>query len=219
MTSLQIFNSWFNNSRKSKPVPASLPIEKKWFLSEMSSFYTLAGTINKTWSDKDFEKFEVRELSYPLIRRLLETYFRILYIFDDITEISERMDRYSKHIAYLYTKSYNELDEIEKDLKNKGWLEKSYLSTLPITNKGKKDSIFNNVKSMLEQIKSITGGHFGSFYMWYRITSFYSHGNINKEIWDTISLTNNNFPIIRVSKLIEKIAEDYNERIKDLRLK
>lgn len=211
MTELNNFNLWYEQNYKNKKINTSLSNDKRWFLSEMSSFYSISGSICNTWKDQNyFDRFEVRELVYPLIRRILETYFRILYIFDDSTKVMQRMNEYIEYIKCSYNKCYNDFQSLDQFLTDNNIPHQSLVTRLPIISNGTPNHFFGNVKSMLEQVKNFSGNNFGDFYLWYRIASFYTHGNINFEVWDIISPSNNNFPVIHVYDLFELIAKDYN---------
>ena len=213
MTELDKFNLWYEANHKDKTINSSLQNHEKWFLSEMSSFYSISGSITATWENQSFfDKFEVRELAYPLIRRLLETYFRVLYIFDNQATLEQRMNDYIEYIKDSYNKCYNDIQSIDQYLTNANISHQSHISQLPRISNGFSNKFFSNVKSMLEQVKN-AGNNFGDFYLWYRITSFYTHGNINFELWNIISPSNNNFPIVRVYDLFELMAKDYNRII------
>lgn len=218
MTYFDQFNDWFKNKHQNL-ITTSMPSYKRWFISEMYSFYSISNSILDTWTEDDFIKHpEVLEMAYPQIRRLLESYFRILYIFNDESKIKERFNTYVEHIKALYSKAYNDISEMDENLKKENVALKSLLDLLPKPMPGKTDKFFDNVKSMLEQVRNEDGKNFGSFYIWYRITSFYSHGNINKEIWDNISPSNANFLVLGIKNLINLIANTYIVKIKELNL-
>lgn len=216
MKELDKFNLWYEANHKDKPINSSLQDYKRWFLLEMSSFYSISGSITATWKSPEyFDKFEVRELAYPLIRRLLETYFRVLYIFDERATLEQKMNDYIGYVKNLYHKCYNDIQSIDQFLTNANIQHKSYVNQLPSIDKGTPNKCYDNVKSMLEQVKNSAGSNFGDFYLWYRIASFYTHGNINFELWNIISPNNNNFPIIHIYDLFELMAKDYNKIINE----
>lgn len=115
------FNNWFITNWKDKQIPSSLSIEKRLFLSEMFTFYSVANTIWDSFTPQQHNNqiFEYKQLIYPQLRRLLEFYFRAIYIFEDIAnaaQISTRINDYLKFIRSQYNKMWNDINRNEQSL-------------------------------------------------------------------------------------------------------
>lgn len=187
-------------------------IELKIFVTELFSFYSLSNGILITYNEEDNKKFEFKQMTYPIIRRLLEKYFNILYIFDNPKEINNRCKSYLKNIEIQYNKMIKELQENNYPTNGLPSQMQKYNNETDYP---------NNIKSMLQTIKNDNikpnGKNYNLEFLYpqYRILSFYAHGNIDKTILDEISPNNSNFPVIKIPEIINLIANHYNVLIEE----
>ena len=223
---LTTFNNWFDTNWKGKQIPSSLPIEKRLFLSEMFTFYSVANTIWNSFTQQqhDDQIFEYKQLIYPQLRRLLEFYFRAIYIFEDLTntaQISTRINDYLAFVRSQYNKMWNDINSNEQSLIAGGFgsvINPMIPKLPPKMQPARKDTIYGNVSNLLRNTHR-NGPDMSALYTLYRITSFYSHGDINFEIMADFSPTGNmNFPIIKTEKALDLMASEYEHLIKELSL-
>jgi len=176
---------------------------KKYLVSEMYSFYSASYTILNDYSDQNAETQEFKDVIYPVLRRLLESCFRIIYIFDDNTKINERYEEYLKMIEEEYNSMLNDLQTY--DYPTAGLPAKMYKFN------GAGDML--NLRDMLNakrnKLTNDNGDPLTFLYPSYRVLSFYAHGNINKEILDVLSPTNNTFSVVNVPSILKLIANQY----------
>jgi len=179
---------------------------KEYFVSEMYSFYSLAKNVLETYNNVDNAETvpELREMLYPIVRRLLESYFRIMYIFDESTKTQEHFESYLKYIEKEY-------DKMLKDL-----LKYNYPTNglNPATNNYAHASKWpRDLKTMLSYLKNNSTTKLTFLYPKYRILCFYAHGNINKSIMDMVfskqAGATNNFSVIEIPYILSLIASYY----------
>lgn len=180
--------------------------EIKMFIDELYSFYSLSHGILAIYSDEAHKTAEFKQMAYPVIRRLLEKYFNILYIFDDQTKTENRYKSYLRSIEIQYNKMLKDLTENNYPVNGLPSEMRKYSG---------EDIYPNDVKSMLATVKNNNIKPNGKnirldfLYPTYRILSFYAHGNISQVIIDELSSCQN-FSIIKIPETINLIANHYN---------
>ena len=85
--------------------------ETKMFLDELFSFNSIKNKILEEYSEEASNTEEFKQMVYPVIRRLLEKYFNILYIFDQPEKMADRYKSYLKSIETQYNKMLKDLTE------------------------------------------------------------------------------------------------------------
>lgn len=120
-----------------------------------------------------------RQISIPILRLLLESYFRVIYICSckDIKIQSERFKKILSTTANEYNKFIKVLNEYPKYF-NK------LIDGLPPCAKSSGKSI--TIKNLLKDISSSEENNLSFLYGFYRLTSFYVHGNIDIVTWKVI---------------------------------
>jgi hypothetical protein len=181
----------------------------RFFVDEMDIFHSLSGTIyeylknNETTIDTDSFKHFI----YPVIRRLLEKCFTILYIFEDKSKCVQRYESYLKYIEGEYNKMYADLEKYDYPVQGLPKDLHAHDSA----------SIFmQNINDRLTQLKNDNfdskGNQYRLNYLYgaYRVLSFYAHGNISLAIMHDISPDNNNFSVIKPENILQLLASTYN---------
>lgn len=185
---------------------ATMQPEIKMFIDELYSFYSLSHGILDIYSDEAHKTAEFKQMSYPVMRRLLEKYFNILYIFDDQAKITNRYKSYLRSIEIQYNKMLKDLTENNYPVNGLPNEMRKYSS---------EDAYPSDVKSMLATVKNNNvkpnGKNIGLDFLYptYRILSFYAHGNLSQVIIDELSSCKN-FSIIKIPETINLIANHYN---------
>lgn len=180
--------------------------EVKMFIDELYSFYSLGHGILDIYSEDAHKTLEFKQMTYPIVRRLLEKYFNILYIFDEPTKISDRYKSYLKSIEIQYNKMLNDL--IKNGYPTNGLPNEMHKYDGEI-------DFPRNLTSMLTTMKNDNTKPNGKnykldfLYPCYRILSFYAHGNMNNVILNELS-SSNDFSIIKIPEIINLIANHYN---------
>lgn len=184
----------------------------KGFLGqEILRFTTIAGTLLGNMKPDgqfvldDSASVDERYITHPLIRSLLENFFKIIYIFHDSELESERFEKAVNGFKDDYRKLLNAL-------KKPGWEEfmNEYGSSLQSANDGWSDlPRLKNTNDILVEIDKFSDYNFQRLYALYRMSSFDIHGNSLKVFFDVAFDTECNFPIIKIKDAIEMIAFTY----------
>lgn len=182
----------------------------KGFLGqEILRFHTIAGTLidSDMTLDKNATVTE-RHITHPLIRTLLENFFKILYIFNDSELESDRFEKAVNGFKEEYRKLFN-------DLSQEAW-EKKFMKEYrdafqPAKEEWKDLPKLINTNDILVHLKNNHGDSLQFLYVLYRITSFDIHGNSLKIFFDETFDTQCNFPIIDIKYALNLIASTYVE--------
>ena len=90
------------------------PDASGFFIQEVLRFYTLAGTmLNNGFKLNASCSVDERYLTHVLTRSLLEPFFIILYIFDDLTQMAVRYEEQKNTFKEQYLKLMNDLSAPE----------------------------------------------------------------------------------------------------------
>lgn len=168
-----------------------------FFAQEALRFYSIAGTLKGSFTLDEKAKTEERNMTHILFRSLLENYFRVLYIFDDPTQIQSRYSSVVDGFKREYGKLINEpLLPMKNQLEPAGpaW------ATLPRA---------LDMNSMLAQVKNDYGDRLSYLYFVYRIASFDTHGNNMKAIAEDAFGKPCNFPVLKLEYVIDLVANQY----------
>lgn len=180
----------------------------KGFLGqEILRFNSIAGTLIDSFKLDSNASIDERYITHPLIRSLLENYFKIIYIFDDIELEGERFEKAVNGFKIDYRKLIN-------DLKQEAWEDfmQNYGASLPSpSDDWKALPKLNNINDILVELENDAGDKLQYLYPTYRITSFDVHGNSLNIFFDKAFNTPCNFPILDIRKVINLIASSYIE--------
>lgn len=198
----------FDKFREELPTIQQLSIgtgPNAFFAQEALRFYTIAGTLIENFNLDENSKVDERYLTHILSRSLLENYFWILYIFDDVAEKQNRYDSLINSFKKEYLKLTNEPLMPHKDKLEPAdptW------SSIP---KGL------DVNSMLAQVKNNYGDRLNYIYFVYRISSFDTHGKNLNTIFQSVFGKTCNFPILNLKYAFDLIANQYLIVLQELR--
>jgi len=184
----------------------------KGFLGqEILRFHSIAGTLlsntkpNGRFVLDDGASVDERYITQPLIRSLLENFFRIIYIFDDSELESERFEKAVNGFKEDYRKLLNAL-------KKRGWenFMNEYGSSLqPANNEWSGLPKLKNINDILVEMDKVKDHKLQRLYALYRMSSFDIHGNSLKIFFDVAFNTECGFPIIKIKDAINMIAYTY----------
>lgn len=181
----------------------------KCFLGqEILRFISIAGTLNEIdFKLDESASVDERYVTHTLMRSLLENFFKIIYIFDDASEIDARFDKALNGFKGEYLKLFN-------DLKSDAWV--SFMNEnsrhFPTADAGWGDlNKLINFNDLLVLLKNNHGYRLQYLYPLYRITSFDTHGNSLEVFFRETFGTQVNFPIIKIKYAINLIAIEYLE--------
>ncbi len=105
-----LFNALFEEVKNISEISISKD-SNKYFREEMFSFYSISNGIMSFYSDNVNKTYEYKQMNYPAIRRLLESCFRILYIFEDENKIDDRYKCYLEHIKNQYNTMLSDMEK------------------------------------------------------------------------------------------------------------
>lgn len=181
---------------------------KGFLAQEILRFNSIAGTLLANFSADKTASIDERHITHPLIRSLLENFFKILYIFDDSEFESERFEKSVNGFKEEYRKLFN-------DLSQEAW-EKKFMKEYrdafqPAKEEWKDLPKLINTNDILVHLKNNHGDSLQFLYVLYRITSFDIHGNSLKIFFDETFDTQCNFPIIDIKYALNLIASTYVE--------
>lgn len=177
-----------------------------FFAQEVLRFYSISGTLlENDFALDETSTADERYLTHILARSLLENYFAIIYLFDNLAESSSRYEALKNSFKEDYRKLLN-----ENHLPHKNQLEPAdptwqNLSRLP------------NVNDMLTQVRNVHGDRLNYLYFVYRITSFDTHGRSFGTIFEAVFGKTCNFPVLKIRYAIELMANQYLVVLNDLR--
>jgi len=186
----------------------------KGFLGqEILRFTTIAGTLLGNMKPDgqfvldDSASVDERYITHPLIRSLLENFFKIIYIFDDSESESERFEKAVNGFKEDYRKLFNDLNQDAwKDFMDK------YHDSLQTPNSAwTKLSRLKNINDMLNELRNNDGNKLQYLYPLYRITSFDTHGNSLNVFFEETFDVSCNFPIIDIKFALNLMASEYFE--------
>lgn len=185
-----------------------------FFIQEVLRFYSLAGTMLNSGLKLDLNSnVDERYLTHVLTRSLLEPFFIILYIFDDLAQMPLRYEAQKNTFKEQYLKLMN-------DLSTPQWSNfmQNYGSQLqPSSQSWIKLNKLPDVKSMLYGLKNIHNNRLDYLYPLYRITSFDTHGRSLGTIFESVFGKTCSFPVLDIEKTIDLIADGYIFVLNDLR--
>ena len=168
----------------------------KFFKEEALRFISIGGTIEASFPNVD-TSIDERIISHILVRSVIENFFKIVYIFEDSAQSAVRFDALLNGFKKDYTKLLN-----EPDLPMKDKLEPadSAWATLPSP---------MDLRSMMSQIRNEQGTKLDYIYFIYRISSFDTHGNSLKSLFDASFNKQCNFPFLKIDPVLKLIADQY----------
>jgi hypothetical protein len=175
-----------------------------FFGQEVLRFYSVAGTLLKNFTCDKNANVNERFITHILSRSLMENYFWLIYIFDDL---AKRNDRYHNMVD-SFKRDYHKLLN-EPLLPHKDRLEAagSTWSALPRA---------MDVNSMLAQVTNDYGDRLNYLYFVYRITSFDTHGkNLENVLKESFGKTVN-FPVLDIAYAFDLIANQHLVTLKQL---
>ncbi|XOQ09888.1 MAG: DUF5677 domain-containing protein [Serratia liquefaciens] len=177
-----------------------------FFIQEVLRFYSLAGTmLNSNIQLNTTCNVDERYLTHVLSRSLLEPFFVILYIFDDLSQMADRYEEQKNTFKEEYRKLMNDFQAPE-------WSNfmQNYGSQLESANpQWTKLKQLPDVKSMLHKLNTTHNCRLDYLYPLYRITSFDTHGRSLGTIFESVFSKNCNFPVLDISKAIDFMCEGY----------
>lgn len=180
--------------------------ELGFFSQECSRFYTISKTLKMSGMDLGITcPPDVRYMTHPLIRSLLENFAAIIYIFDDLVNASSRYEIIKNKFKIDYNKLINGFQappwdtiittqNLQLEPSNTNW------STIPKP---------LDVNSMLAAVRNNYGNRLDYLYMAYRISSFDTHGRSLETIFNSVFNKKCNFPVLNVDYVFELIASEY----------
>tara|TARA_R110002153_G_scaffold252307_2_gene410062 strand:+ start:2480 stop:3109 length:630 start_codon:yes stop_codon:yes gene_type:complete len=178
-----------------------------FFAQEALRFVTIAGTLSaiEQFTLDEGASVNERYMTHTLSRSLLENYFWIIYLFDDDAETVRRYEELTNSFKREYVKLLNEPllpRKTELDPADPLW------ANLP---RGL------DVNSMLAQVRNDHGDRLNYLYFVYRVTSFDTHGKNLGTIFETVFGKTCGFPVLKIEKVFELIANQYLVVLNDLR--
>lgn len=209
------------NEQLSSAEELSKQKDAKGFLGqEILRFHSIAGTLldnvkpDGQFSLDDSASVDERYITQPLIRSILENYFKIIYIFDVRELERERFEKTVNGFKDDYRKLFNAL-------KKPGWEKfmNEYGSTLQSANDGWSDlPKLKNINDLLVEMDKFSDYKIQHLYALFRMSSFDIHGNSLKVFFDVAFDTECNFPIINIKDVIEMIAYTYDALLNEHKL-
>lgn len=171
---------------------------EKFAVSEFLRLRSIGGTLLANFKD-NASSVDERNITHILMRSLLENYFWLLFIFDTPDEATRqsKFDSYMNGFKIEYAKLYD-----EPMLTVKGQIE-------PPDASWKKLQKPLNVNDMLTSMKNDYGDRLNYLYFVYRIFSFDTHGKVHTSFFEEAFGKQCNFPIIKISKVLDLMANQY----------
>ena len=178
-----------------------------FFGQEVLRFYSIAGTLLAFEGFKLDERSNVDEryTTHILSRSLLENYFWIIYLFDDLSLTTIRYEELKNSFKRDYHKLLN-----EPHLPRKSELEPANLTWAKLP-RGL------DINSMLAQIKNVHGDRLNYLYFVYRIASFDTHGKSLGTILEAVFGKPCSFPMLKIQYAFELISQQYLTVLRELR--
>jgi hypothetical protein len=176
-----------------------------FFLQEMLRFRTITDTLLSSGFKLDeTAPADERFLTHVLTRSLVENFYRIVYVFDDLNQYATRYEELNKNFKTLYAKAYADLPALQQSLPmpGTGW---SKLSTS------------RDLNSMLVAVRNVHGARLDPLYAIYRIASFDTHGNSLSAMLEHAFGQSENFPVLKIKNAFEMMASEYLDVLRRLR--
>jgi hypothetical protein len=167
-----------------------------FFKEEVLRFCSIAGTVRKSFKNVD-TNIDERIISHILMRSVIENYFWLLYIFEDVSNATVRFEEYLNDFKVEYRKLYND----------PGFNLKSKIYAPDPSWKGLKKA--KDLNSILISMYNIHGDRLNFIYPFYRITSFDTHGKSLSALFRAAFNRECNFPFVKIDPIIELIADEY----------
>lgn len=179
----------------------------RYFADEVMRFRSIAGTLRAVggFTLDETASADERSITHVLMRSLLEGYFNILYLFDDVTQASARYLGLTNAFKHEYIKLMNEgagstLAPVLQA--NPNPLEPA--NPLWVTTPRIPDA-----RSILEAITNQYGDRLGFLYFTYRVSSFDTHGRGHKGLYEDVFNKAGNFPVLKIKNAIDIVANEY----------
>jgi hypothetical protein len=170
---------------------------------EALRFHSIAGTLKDSGmvaNASDEERF----ISHILTRSLIESFFWLVYIFDNIATRQSRYDELVTSFRREYFRFYNENLPINSSL------------APPDPNWNRLQGGLD-VMSMITQVRNVQGQRLAPLYSIYRIASFDTHGkSLNNIMVSALGSAIPNFPVLDLENCFDLIANEYLCTLRDL---
>lgn len=176
-----------------------------FFGQEVLRFYSIAGTLIESFTCNKSASVDERYITHILSRSILENFFWMIYLFDDL---SQTAIRYSGMVDAFKRDYYKLLNE--PSLPHKDQLEPSNQSWSSLNRA-------MDVNSMLAQVKNDNGNKLNYLYFIYRITSFDTHGKSLDAIFQEAFGKQVNFPVLDIGYAVQLVANQYLVTLEQLR--
>jgi hypothetical protein len=167
-----------------------------YFGQEVLRFLSMAGTLKANYQ-LDNLNADSRYISHVLARSLIEGFFWLTYIFDDLSKRQDRFDEFLTSFKRDYVKLYN-----EPNCPDKAALEAPdplWAST----------SAVKDIKSVIAQVRNDFGDRLDYLYVVYRIASFDTHGKNLSSVLETVFGKPCSFPVLKLEFGFDLIANQY----------
>jgi hypothetical protein len=163
---------------------------------EALRFHSIAGTLKESRM-VDNSSDDKRFISHILARSLIESFFWIVYIFDNTALRDSRYRELIISFKREYLKFYRENLPINSSL------------VTPDPSWGQLQGGIN-VRSMIDQVRNDQGQKLDPLYSIYRILSFDTHGkSLNNIITSALGGAIPNFPALDLESVFDLIANQY----------
>lgn len=196
-----------NEIPKIKAISNNYPGALGFFLQETLRFKTISETLlSGAFKLDETATPDERFITHVLTRSLLENFYRIVYLFDDMNQITARYDGLDENFKMQYAKAHAALPGLHPSLPppGTGWgnLKPS-----------------RDLNSMLAAVQSRHGKRLDPLYAIYRITSFDTHGNSLAAMLEHAFGQSANFPVLKIKNAFEMMASEYMDVLGRLRTK
>jgi len=163
---------------------------------EALRFRSIAGTL-KVSTMLTNSSVDERFITHILARSVIEGFFWLIYIFDDVAKRQERYEELISLFKRQYLKLHNEQLPINSQLPKPDERWKQLKGGL-------------DVRSMLKHVQNNHGDELIYLYSIYRITSFDTHGrSLNNVLTTALGGTAPNFPVLDLVYGFDLIANHY----------
>lgn len=170
---------------------------------EALRFHSIAGTLKENGMVANASVDE-RFISHILVRSLIESFFWLVYIFDNTATRQSRYDELVTSFKREYLRFYNENLPINSSL------------SPPDPNWGQLQGGLD-VRSMIAQVRNDHGQRLDTLYSIYRIASFDTHGkSLTNIIVSALGGAIPNFPVLDLESGFDLIANQYLCTLRDL---
>ena len=222
------FNNTFQKIVNEEKNNRNLTGLEKSFLNELLIFYSSTNTFIET-QKQELEEKNINFFShpdsimiiYPVLRRLLEVCINYAYIFDETGDISNRYSKYKEFVDSEYFNTYEILssEKLEKIKKPKATVHKTKWpdidklpSPISCTKSWKENKFFDHFALINNNKYSNTDDSYcykyEQLYDCYKILCFFTHGNVNIDLFIDI-YSSNNFCKLSVIRLLNSLSEIY----------